>query len=260
MSTSYFLKTANLDCFERKLLRPDEELYFQGQPNQGAFILVKGEIALSRTTDDNTFPVATIAKGELIGEMSALEGMPHSVSARAVGIAEVLCIQGEILQHILRDPLVRFIVTTLASRLRDTLNQNKNEPDVFELPTGFQVDITGASEVAAHVIPTAVTVPTFPCKIGGRGGMPDGPQHNGTALDIPNDRLKQLNSNHFELIMRDRQLCLRDLGTVGSTTVNGRLISKYGKEAVCTLKKGMNRVTCGKDGNPASLILKVSHI
>ncbi len=260
MTDLSLLESADLSDFERKSLASDEILYLQGQANQGAFIIMSGEIALSRLEDGGSFPVAVIGKGELLGELSAIRGEPHSVTARAVGTTDVLCINSDILEHILRDPLVRFIITTLATRLRDTVNNPHNSPAADALPSSFKVELFPATEITSSIISEPIIITDFPCKIGGRGNIEDAPHQVGAALDLPNERLTQLGSDHFELIMREKHLYLRDLGTPNGTLVNDRKISKFGQEAVCILRRGVSRITCGKEDSEARFVLKISHI
>jgi CRP-like cAMP-binding protein len=69
-------------------------------PGQAMFIIVSGEAAVTVHGDDE--PVATLGKGDIVGEMSLLTGARRSATVKAVTPLEVIEVNKEALAHVLK--------------------------------------------------------------------------------------------------------------------------------------------------------------
>jgi CRP-like cAMP-binding protein len=65
--------------------------------------------------------LAVLERGSFFGEMSLLEGLPRSATARAIGAVELLVLKpGSLLLRIRRDPTFAFeLLQQLSGRIRD---------------------------------------------------------------------------------------------------------------------------------------------
>lgn len=68
---------------------PGETVYRRGEPGESFFLVLAGEVSLSREGGE---PVETVAPGGFFGEISLLTGEPRSSSATAVGECELVAI------------------------------------------------------------------------------------------------------------------------------------------------------------------------
>ncbi|HET7921636.1 MAG TPA: cyclic nucleotide-binding domain-containing protein [Gammaproteobacteria bacterium] len=122
---------ALLQTAERKSYKPDEALIQEGKPQTALFVIVKGEVKVQRDHGEGfSIEIARHGAGEILGDMSFVEGLAASASAVAAE-EEVLAfvIKHE---HVLRltqsDPAFagRFyqsLAEILSRRLRETSNQ-----------------------------------------------------------------------------------------------------------------------------------------
>jgi CRP-like cAMP-binding protein len=98
-------------------------LFREGEAGNEMFVIQEGQVRISTRAGAEEIVLATLGRGEFLGEMSLLEGLPRSADARAVGPTQVLVIgQGGLLMRIRRDPTFAFeLMKRLSGRVR-TLN------------------------------------------------------------------------------------------------------------------------------------------
>ncbi len=126
---NYLLKSA-----ERRLYDPGETIIEEKTTCDGIFVMVRGEarVEYGRKPDEGDAMIVEVAimeRGDVMGEMSFLDGLPTSASVIANTEVEIFLIKGEVIEALLMgDPTfgVRFyqsLAINLSSRLRAT---NKN--------------------------------------------------------------------------------------------------------------------------------------
>lgn len=96
-------------------------LFREGETGNEMFVIQEGSVRITaRAGDDDEILLATLGRGDFLGEMSLLEGLPRSADARAVGPTQVLVIgQGGLLMRIRRDPTFAFeLMKRLSGRVR----------------------------------------------------------------------------------------------------------------------------------------------
>ena len=77
-------------------LSNDDFLYHRGDEANSFYIVTKGRIAIGRERDNRTMRIFhVLEKGDLLGELSFIDGTPRTVSAAALGDACVLCFDAE---------------------------------------------------------------------------------------------------------------------------------------------------------------------
>ncbi len=84
------LKTLAKSCKERSFAA-GETIVRQGNPGIGLFVLTRGRVHVRKTNEDGSeFTVAEHGPGEVVGEMSVIDGAPRSASVVAVDDTEAL--------------------------------------------------------------------------------------------------------------------------------------------------------------------------
>lgn len=104
-------------------LRGGTVLFSEGEPGDKAYLIVSGTVDIFRTRHDGEQLLASVGRGELIGEMSLIDSQPRMASARANTDAELIVISQDDLSERLsalqkNDKVLHFLITTLTRRLR----------------------------------------------------------------------------------------------------------------------------------------------
>src|SRR5439155_13662328 len=71
-------------------LAQGELLLREGDPGDSMYVVVSGELDVTKLSGGNEVQLARVGAGTIQGEMSAIEGRPRSASVRAITPVEVL--------------------------------------------------------------------------------------------------------------------------------------------------------------------------
>jgi CRP/FNR family transcriptional regulator, cyclic AMP receptor protein len=95
-------------------------LFREGETGTEMFVVQQGQVLVTRHAGDQEIPLATLGRGDFLGEMALLEGLPRDANARAVGPTQVLAMgQGGLLMLIRRDPTFALeLLNCLSGRVR----------------------------------------------------------------------------------------------------------------------------------------------
>ncbi len=109
---------------------PGELIFTEGDDSREMYVVVSGGVEIIKKTKIGEVRLAQLNKGDFVGEMSLLESLPRSATARAFGLTKLLVIHpGGFLLKIRRDPTFAFeMLQSLSRRIRVT-----NESLVKEL-------------------------------------------------------------------------------------------------------------------------------
>ena len=148
-------------------------LFEEGQAGDLAYVIMKGEIEISKFSDGINVVLAVRGSGELIGEMALLEDAPRMATARAASDCELLSIRREQLEELLSSSpsSARAMLRTVTGRLRETealLRQKEKLAQLGTMAAGMAHELNnpasavqrGAVQLASAVhqileIPTA---------------------------------------------------------------------------------------------------------
>ena len=87
--------------YERKLV-DDEFLFEDGTSDDSLHVILAGKVeVVKRTGDDNYASLAVLRDGELAGELSFIDGAPHTVGLRALCDTRVLSLKREAFEGII---------------------------------------------------------------------------------------------------------------------------------------------------------------
>ncbi|HEU4994433.1 MAG TPA: cyclic nucleotide-binding domain-containing protein [Gemmatimonadaceae bacterium] len=109
-----------------------EIIFAEGDTSTEMYVVRAGKIEISKHVAGHSIRLAVLDRGAFFGEMSLLEGLPRSATARAIGNVAVLVLRpGSLLLQIRRDPTFAFeLLQQLSGRIRDL-----NEKLVLKLAT-----------------------------------------------------------------------------------------------------------------------------
>ncbi len=124
------LQTEKFSSDSMRKFEPGEVIFREGDDSREMFVVLEGTVEVVKTVGGSNngsngkseIKLARITRGEFLGEMSLLESLPRSATARAVDHVKLLAIQpGGFLLKIRRDPTFAFeIMQSLSRRIRLT--------------------------------------------------------------------------------------------------------------------------------------------
>jgi CRP-like cAMP-binding protein len=93
----------------------------EGEDTREMFVIRSGRIEILKRVGGHDVRLATLERGSFFGEMSLLEGLPRSATARAIGKTTLLVLRpGSLLVQIRRDPTFAFeLLQQMSRRIRD---------------------------------------------------------------------------------------------------------------------------------------------
>jgi hypothetical protein len=106
-----------------KMIKGGELVFEEGEIGEAAFLIVSGEVEIFRKHGNRDRVLATVGRGEIIGEMSLIDNQPRMASARALQDTQVRTISRDSLQQRLvrleqTDRVLRRLIAVLVSRIR----------------------------------------------------------------------------------------------------------------------------------------------
>ncbi|HEX6140998.1 MAG TPA: ATP-binding protein [Candidatus Limnocylindria bacterium] len=105
---------------ERQYLKPGELLLREGEVGDAMFVIVSGELEVTKRAGNAELPLARVGPGAIQGEIAAIEGRERAASVRALTDVEVLRVPREGLLELLAagpEPALALLRTVL-ERLR----------------------------------------------------------------------------------------------------------------------------------------------
>ena len=104
-------------------IKAGELIFEENEFDEVAYLVVSGEVEIFRSSGNQEHMLATVGRGEIIGEMSLIDSQPHVASARALSDTEVSVISRQSFQQRLdrlekSDRVLRRLIGVLVDRLR----------------------------------------------------------------------------------------------------------------------------------------------
>ncbi len=111
---------------KRRILSKGDLVFAEGDVADVGYLIVSGEIELFRQGKNGVIGVAVIGRGEILGEMSLIDGHARAASARSIGDSELMVIRPADLEKRLEnladaDPVLRRLIDVYVARLRGKL-------------------------------------------------------------------------------------------------------------------------------------------
>src|SRR5271170_4855788 len=113
--------------------RAGDVLFMEGDTGEEMYVIQSGSVQVSKRIGDEERPLATLGRGEFLGEMAILNGKPRTATAVVLEDAKCLVIDGKTLEAMItKSPEIAMrLVKKLAGRLdsADELIQILLNPD-----------------------------------------------------------------------------------------------------------------------------------
>ena len=137
----------------------DEFIFREGDPGDCAYIIESGMVEVALDKDGRKLVMATLTKGDILGEMAIIDRLPRSASARAIVPTEVMAIPLDYVSQKIEqsDPTVRMFLRLAMARYRDL---NARLGQVFEGLSLGQLDAEGDG-FAASTMELKSLIPQF---------------------------------------------------------------------------------------------------
>jgi signal transduction histidine kinase len=135
------LKDADLALLEQasRELRPaaGEILMREGSPGGSLYVIIEGEFEITKRTGPGDLVIAVRGPGEVIGEMSLLDGSPRTATVRSLGASRLLEIDQAAFRRLVESsPAATLsILHTVTSRLRHTESMLRQSETLAALGT-----------------------------------------------------------------------------------------------------------------------------
>jgi signal transduction histidine kinase len=102
--------------------KPGDRVIEEGAPGDSLYVVLSGELEITKRDGEREVVLATRKAGEAVGEMSLLERTPRSASMRALQPSELLEVNPDAFRAVLESnpSTAMTVLRTVASRLRST--------------------------------------------------------------------------------------------------------------------------------------------
>lgn len=118
-----------LKVMHNRVYTVNEHIFFQGDPGIGLYIIIEGEILITREEENHRFDLAIMKRGDFFGEIALLDEERRSASAIALKESQIAVIfKPDLDEFVEKFPkegvnILRGISQIIATRLRN-LNQD----------------------------------------------------------------------------------------------------------------------------------------
>lgn len=108
-------------------LATDELLYEADTQDNNLYVIASGKISVGHQKGDRWEEIATLKEGAMVGEMSFVDGNPHTLSARAIKPTEVLVINRDDFEELVeRSPMTCYHIMRAIIRNGHRLQKEMN--------------------------------------------------------------------------------------------------------------------------------------
>lgn len=242
-----------------------EVVYREGDASDCVYFVESGAVEVRRGVGPDEVTLATLGKGEILGEMGVIRQQIRSTSIVAAEPTVLLRLEGKAFLKAFGGPdglglaLLRMICDRLTGANKDIGGQS-GPGHAMRQDIG-EIRLLGASQEMRRMLgPTGVLIERLPFEIGlGDGpGMLMDPDRIALPLEGPSP---QLGRRHLRIERAsDGRLVVRDLESKLGSVVNGKRISSFERmeqEPVGDLIPGDNELVAGGVYSPVRFILRL---
>ncbi len=226
-------------------------IFHVGDPSDCVYLIDDGEVAI--TVNDGV-EVARLSAGALFGESGVLEKRCRAATATAIVATSLLAMDADTFCRAfgMDNDRALALVKLLCARLRSTTQRSaKVSPSALPDSDHAAIRLLPGDErlARAHGM-TPIEIHHLPFQVGNRYGGETLPLASNHSCCIHARGDTDLGAPHFEIVRRDGQIGIHDLGTRTGTMVNGVLVSRASLVGFATLHAGDNEVIAGRYGSP----------
>ncbi len=243
----------------KELFEVDELIFQRGDRSEVAYVIESGQVEIFDGDLEEPKRVALLEAGDIFGEMSLVDELPRSHSARALDnvIARRLS-QSDFVSLLREDPEESLkYIRVLFERLR-VMNQRvrgqeelraSSQSNEVKAQASLSLRLLADDENARNGLPEGeLLVSSFPFKVGRKSRSSLSHNH----LSIEDRKPYSISRDHFAFERQGDRLVIRDRGSYLGIKVNGRQIGGDRQEAAMTLEPGENTLVLGESSKAFS--------
>ncbi len=236
-------------------------IYSEGEPSRAVHLISRGTVEVTKRAGGEEVVLARLQRGQILGEMSVIRGVPHSTTSRARGRTTVLSLNKDEFLAAIGGPkgLGLKVLRMLCERLADADRKLARDDVVTPARRDTVSRITLLPDdpvVERQIGHEGVVIDALPFRVGQR-------VQAGQRLGVSNDGLMlqpssgvHLSPSHFAIEEgAGDALVVRDLKSHLGTCVNGRRIARFEENLVAPLSLGPNSVVAGGDSSPYRFVV-----
>jgi CRP-like cAMP-binding protein len=143
----------------------DGEIVFrEGEDTRDMYVVHEGQVEILKHAGGHDVQLAILERGSFFGEMSLLEGLPRSATARSVGTTKLLVLRpGSLLMSIRRDPTFAFeMLQQMSGRIRELNDKLVYKVAIAEFGNRLARSAIITSAIAEYKPARNVAEPTLP--------------------------------------------------------------------------------------------------
>ncbi|MGH2417123.1 MAG: Crp/Fnr family transcriptional regulator, partial [Candidatus Limnocylindria bacterium] len=137
-------------------LTEGECLIEEGTDGDAFFVIVDGELDVTKRSGEGQLPLARLGPGGIVGEMAVIEGLTRNASVTAVTDARVLRVPSDALLQVLERPdSALAVLRTVMRRLRSTealLREREKLAGLGTLAAGLAHELNNPAAAAARSV------------------------------------------------------------------------------------------------------------
>lgn len=234
MGKAVFKSTSNRSPEDYAFEIPEgEHVFREGDLGTEMFLIQEGKVEIYTGSGNGLKPLATLERGDFFGEMSLLEDLPRSASARAVSDARLLRIDGSTFNQMLQtNPEIAVrMMRKLSRRIRETDSMLREAlghsgPIMPEIPSPeTDSEATTVSERATEVLKHDASGMVFPLAATSETTIGRRDPVTGIYPDVdltPVDTQRSISRRHAKIYRRNEKFFVsEEIGTMNGTFVNG---------------------------------------
>ena len=241
----------------KELFEPGELIFQKGDRSEVAYVIESGQVEILDGSLDEPVLIARLSSGDIFGEMSLVDEMPRSQSARATDsvVARRLS-QSDFVSLLQEDPeeslkYIRVLFDRLRTMNTRAAQQNQAPAESAEKTTQpvLRLRLLADDENARGCLPDGeVLVNSFPFNVG-RKSRSSLTQND---LSIEDQKPYSVSRDHFAFDRQGDRMVIRDRGSYLGLRVNGRHIGGDRQEASIALEPGENTLVLGESSKAFS--------
>ncbi|MEN3044300.1 MAG: cyclic nucleotide-binding domain-containing protein [Candidatus Hydrothermales bacterium] len=113
------------NSYEKEFLE-GEVIFSEGEKGDEIYLIKKGKVRIFKRFEESEKTLAILKEGDIFGEIAPLDGKPRSATAVALENTVVEVLDKESILNIINShPIVKYLINTLAERLRKADEQIK---------------------------------------------------------------------------------------------------------------------------------------
>jgi len=123
------------DGFTKRVYIPGEVILEEGGEGEAIYLITSGKVEIRKLNKKgDSKKIAELEKGDIIGEMSLLDGRPHMATAIAMKETGITMMSKEIFDTKVAsmDPIIKSAVQTLVKRARQMAESFEMEEDFMQ--------------------------------------------------------------------------------------------------------------------------------